>query len=419
MQKLLTYDNGLRVIVDTNTNAKTVSSGIWVAVGSAKETPDINGLSHFTEHMIFKGTNKLSAYQIADSFESLGAHVNAFTGKSATCYFVKSIDEYAKDCFKNLAHIFFDSVFDDKELDKERNVILEEINMVEDDPADICFDLLANALYGDKTIGQTILGSPDNIKRFNSGDVKKFVNTYYCASDTVISFSGKVTAKEADEWVKKFVLPKVCTNKNNIKEVGELIIKRTHNERIADFEQSNIALAFKSIPFNHPLAATQNVLSALFGGGMSSRLFQTIRENLGLAYSVYSTPSAHLNNGVFNIVLNISPENTQQALNATQEEIKKVKACDIKQKEIDRAKAQLKSSLIYGRENLQSIMISNGKQLLLVNELYDINKRINEINAVTLDNVNDFAKTIFNTNTLCSSYVGREYKANFNQFKID
>jgi len=419
MQKVFNYKNGLRLIVDTVPGLKSVSGGIWVDVGSAKETPDINGLSHFTEHMIFKGTDKLSPFAIADKFESLGAHINAFTGKGATCYFVKSIDEHFEECFKTLSHIFFDSIFDAGELDKERNVILEEINMVEDSPEDICFDLSASATYGTTALGQTILGPSDNIKRFKSEDVKKFIGDFYCASNIVVSLSGHITPEQADALVQKYVLNKACANQSFALEPKKMVIQRTHKQRIKDFEQSNIVLTYDSLPFNHTDFAIQNVLNVIAGGGMSSRLFQTIREKMGLAYSVYTTPSAHLYNGNFNIVLNISPENTQKTLDAVASELKKLKSGDVTGQEIERAKAQLKSALIFSRENVQSIMIATGKLLLMANEVFDIDKRIAQIDAVTADDVNAFAAKVFVDNTFCSAYVGKAHKADFNAFSVE
>ena len=418
MEKLIRYENGLRVIVDTVPGLKTVAAGIWVHMGSSKEHPEINGLSHFTEHMMFKGTDKLSAYEIADAFESFGAHINAFTGKECTCYYVKSIDEHAESCFELLSHIFCDSVFDEAELDKERNVILEEINMVEDTPEDICYDLLAESLYGGCPIGQTILGSPKNVKQFKQKDVSAFVNQFYCAENTVISLAGNLTLSDADQYVRKYVLPKICGRKSRAAEVSAFSKNRTHTERIKDFEQSNIAIGFPSLPFNDKRASVQNVLNIILGGGMSSRLFQAIREKLGLAYSVYSAPSAFIHNGSFNIVLNISPDNTQKTLNAVAAELKKVLGGDITQKELIRAKTQLKSAMIFARENVQSIMNANGKLLTVAGEVYDINRKISEIEAVKISEVNQFAAETFRDETLSTAYVGKAYKADFNAFSI-
>jgi len=416
LEKLIQYENGLKAVIDTVRGVKSVAAGIWVNVGSAKETPAQNGLSHFTEHVIFKGTDKLDGYGIADAFETLGAHVNAFTGKECTCYYVKSTDEYKKECFALLSHIFFDSVFNEEELDKERNVILEEINMVEDTPEDICYDLLASAFYGGSALGQTILGNPDNIKAFKQKDVIDFTNRFYCAQNVVISFAGNITPAQADKLIRQYILPKICVKNSGASPVAALPVRRTHTQRIKDFEQSNIAIGFSSLPFNSAKNQVQNILNIILGGGMSSRLFQAIREKLGLAYSVYSAPSAFKNNGSFNIVLNISPENTQKALDALSQEIRKVLCGDITAKEIARAKTQIKSALVFARENVQSIMSVNGKLLTLCGELYDVDKRIAQIDAVTADDVNRFAAAIFKNANLATSYVGKPHTANFPDF---
>ena len=418
MQKLTTYENGLRVITDTVPGLKTVAAGIWVNMGSSKETKPLNGLSHFTEHMLFKGTDKLSAYEIADRFESYGAQINAFTGKECTCYYVKSIDEYAEPCFELLSHIFLDSVFPEDELLKERNVVLEEINMVEDSPEDICYDELAAALYGEGPLGQTILGPAKTVQSFFRNDVADFVNRTYCAENTVLSLAGNITPEEADAYVRRHMLPKLRAKTIRLTEAGKQPNGRVHRERIKDFEQSNIALGFSSLPFDDKRSSVQNVLNVVLGGGMSSRLFQAIRERLGLAYSVYSAPSAFLHNGSFNIVLNISPENTQKALDATVAEIRKVLDGDITQKEIARAKTQLKSALFFARENVQSIMNANGKLLTVAGRVYDIERKISEIDCVDADAVTSLAAEIFRDEALCSAYVGKPCKADFAGLKL-
>ncbi|MCL2796898.1 MAG: insulinase family protein [Firmicutes bacterium] len=418
MPTLTTYKNGLRLITDTVPGLKSVAAGIWVNMGSSKETAASNGLSHFTEHVLFKGTDKLSAFDIADRFESFGALVNAFTGKECTCYYVKSIDEHTEACFELLSHLFFDSVFDNRELDKERNVILEEMHMVEDTPEDICYDLLAEALYGKSPLGQTILGLPKNVKKFNQASVKIFVNSFYCAENSVISFAGNITPDEADVLVRRHVLPKICAQASNLPGVQKLPKTRCHRQRIKDFEQSNIGLGFYSLPFNDPRAAAQNVLNVILGGSMSSRLFQAIREQLGLAYSVYSAPSAFLHNGSFNIAINVSPENTQKTLDAVLCEIRKVLSGDITQNELARAKTQLKSSLVFARENVQSVMSANGKLLTVAGEVYNLGSKIAEIDAVDVTSINLLASEIFRSQNLCSSYVGKKHGADFGELHI-
>lgn len=414
MEKVIRYENGLRLIVDYIPAFRSVSAGFWAAAGSAKETESTSGISHFTEHMLYKGTDKYCAYEIANKFEAMGANINAFTSKEVTCYYFKSIDEYAENCFSLLSHIFFDSAFPFDELDKERKVILEEINMVEDSPEDICYDLMSESLYGNSPLGRTILGPVENIKRFNKSDIEDYMGENYCADNIVVSIAGNVTLKQADKFVKKYVLPKICAQASNKSKIDKMDIKSAHKERIKDFEQSNIAISFPSIPFYDPLSMTQGILNTILGGSMSSRLFQRVREELGLAYSIYSAPSAYTNNGSFNIVVNINAANIEETLNAITGELKSLCRDGITDEELMRAKTQLKSSAVFSQENVQSIMTSNGKLLAVANEIYDIDRRIKEIDAVTKKGVCDFSDMLFLKSPVCTAYVGKSHNVDIN-----
>lgn len=402
------YPNKLRLVVNHNPAVRSVAIGIWVGAGSTKETAVNNGISHFTEHVMFKGTNKYTSFDIANAFESMGAMVNAFTGKESTCYYIKSIDEYAEKCFETLSHIFTNSSFDAAELDKERKVIIEEINMVEDSPEDICYDLLAETLYGGTALGHTILGPIENVKRFTRYDVTAYMDEYYTADNIVISVSGNITLKEADRLVKTYLADELRANVSTKKELGEIEVKSDIGIRIKDFEQSNIGISYPSLEFHHPRSATQSVFSILFGGGMSSRLFQRIREQMGLAYSVYASPLAYKSNGNLNIVLNITAANTEKVLKAVKKEISDILEKGVTQEELNRAKIQLKSALVFSEENIQNIMTSQGKLMLLANELYNVDKRIDEIDNVTVSDVNDFAKETLYPNRVCAAYVGKD-----------
>lgn len=411
MTELLKYDNGLRVVVNTVRGVRSVASGFWVGVGSAYESDENNGLSHFTEHVTFKGTDGLSAFDIAHRFESYGAAFNAFTSKECTCYYAKSIDEYAESCFALLGEILLRSVYDDGELDKERKVIVEEINMVEDTPEDICYDELAAATYGNANLGKTILGPIGNVKKFRHDDVKKFTDKYYVSGNIVIAFAGNITTGQADELVKKYVMP-------YIKEGDRATLyslpdrnARKCGMRIKDFEQANLALFFPSVSAFAPEASVCALTSVAFGGGMSSRLFQSVRERKGLAYSVYSSPSAYKETGAFNIYLNISEENTDKVLSAVREEIDLLTDKGLTEEELERSKVQLKSSLVFSGENVQSVMSSSGKAMLGNDEIYDFDKKIAQIDAVTPLDVIDYVRKTFDYSKMNAAYVGKKTKA--------
>ncbi len=408
MNKILRYDNGLKVMVSSMPWTHSVSAGFWVGVGSAYENTTINGLSHFTEHMMFKGTDKLSPFDIANQFESYGANVNAFTSKECTCYYVKSIDEYSEKCFELLSEIMFKSTFPEVELNKERKVIVEEINMVEDSPEEICYDEIAYATYGNSGLGQTIIGTIDNVKRFNGDDIRSLVDKFYTADNIVVSLAGNITESQADEWIRKYVLPVINNKKAQKSKYVNEFFNRNYKERIKTFEQSNIAFSFPSITYGSEKATINAALITIMGGGMSSRLFQSLREQQGLAYSVYASPSVYAHNGTLAIYLNISDYNTQKAVSAVKEEIDKILDKGITQEELERTKVQLKSSLVFSSESVHSIMNVMGKNALLLGEVYDIDKKIQEINALTKDSVDGFAREIFDFAKVNVAYVGKK-----------
>lgn len=411
MTELLKYDNGLRVVVNTVRGVRSVASGFWVGVGSAYESDENNGLSHFTEHVTFKGTDDLSAFDIAHRFESYGAAFNAFTSKECTCYYAKSIDEYAENCFALLGEILLRSVYDDGELDKERKVIVEEINMVEDTPEDICYDELAAATYGNANLGKTILGPIGNVKKFRHDDVKKFTDKYYVSGNIVIAFAGNITTGQADELVKKYVMPYIkAGDRATLYSLPDRNARKC-GMRIKDFEQANLALFFPSVSAFAPEASVCALTSVAFGGGMSSRLFQSVRERKGLAYSVYSSPSAYKETGAFNIYLNISEENTDKVLSAVREEIDLLTDKGLTEEELERSKVQLKSSLVFSGENVQSVMSSSGKAMLGNDEIYDFDKKIAQIDAVTPSDVIDYVRKTFNYSKMNAAYVGKKTKA--------
>jgi len=409
MSKLLKYPNGLNVGV-INMPVRSVMVGFWVGTGSKNETADINGISHFTEHVMFKGTETMTAFDIAGAFEGYGAMINAFTSKEATCYYFKCVDKYLDPCFELLSEIFFKSTYDDGELDKERNVIVEELNMVEDAPDEICSDLLASAAYGNSGLGQTILGPKENILKFKGDDVRAYVKNRYTPDNTAIVLVGNVSEEQADVLVRKYALNSFRAEKAVASVVDYTFNSGVENTRFKDFEQTNIALAYPSVSIRDGKGvAVQSVFSCLFGGGMSSRLFQSVRERLGLAYSIYTSCAAYDGTGLFGIYLNNSPSNTVKAISAIKSEIDLLLDKGIIEEEFNRAKIQIISSMVFSNESMQSIMIGNGKNLLRGDGLLNVDEKIALIEGVTLSDVNEFARRTLDCNKLSAAYVGKEF----------
>lgn len=412
MSDMKTYENGLRIVVESSDSARSVAVGFWVGVGSRYENEETNGLSHFTEHMLFKGTDKLSPLEVANAFENYGAHINAFTGKEYTCYYYKSVDEYNEKCFEILNHIFFDSVFDADELEKERKVVIEEINMVEDSPEDLCFDLISKANFGDVGLGRTILGPAEKIKKITRDDIVRFIKQHYSPQNLVISFAGNITLAAAEKLVEAHVLPKIGTTvAAKVLPQKETEFKQISLQKIKDFEQSNIILSFPSLRYAHPDMSVQSILNMIVGGSMSSRLFQSIRERQGLAYSVYASPSTYADCGNFNIVLNITPQNTDKVLASVRKELDLLKKEGIQKAELDRTKVQLKSSLVFSQENVQTQMSILGKSVIIAGEAFSMEKRLGDIDAVKLDAVNAFAQKLFDYEKTNAAYVGKPVKS--------
>ncbi|MCL2556550.1 MAG: insulinase family protein [Firmicutes bacterium] len=404
MQKVLNYENGLKLVVES-LPSYSVAAGIFVNAGSKNETAKNNGISHFLEHMIFKGTDKLNAFEIATTFEGMGAGINAFTSKDCTCYHFKALTDVAEKCFEALSHIFFDSIFDKTELDREKGVVIEEIGMIKDNPEDVCYENLAEALY-DGPLARSIIGTTKHINAFDKAYIDDYINDYYHSKNITVAFAGDITLEKADEYIKKYFLNKIKTTKKIIMPAVNKFIAKD-SVQIHDYEQSNLMLAFPSIALNHQLTAVQSLLSVILGGGMGSRLFQSIRERQGLAYSVYSHPSVHVDLGSFNICINYSANNTKKVISSIKDEIELLINKGVTTEEFNRAKAQLKASMAFAQESVQTQMFAFGKLLLLCNELYDMRKRLKEIEKVSIENVLAFAKELFDKKPALA-YLGKQ-----------
>ena len=413
MAQMKEYKNGLRLCVETIPSVRSVSVGFWVGVGSKYEDATNNGISHYIEHMTFKGTDSLNPFQIASKFEDMGAFINAFTSKEATCYYFKVVDKYVKESFSLLSDIFFHSAFVEEEMEKEKNVVIEEINMGEDEPEDVCSDLLSEAVFGKNSLGQTIIGTKENVKKFSKNDIKSFISKYYVSHNTVISIAGNITFAQAEQLVEEYVLGNYLTESDPITLPINKFEQSTYLQKIKDFEQSNISIAFPGVSVIDSKSSTQTLLSVLLGGGMSSRLFQSIRENKGLAYSVYSSPSAYFDAGFLAICINNSLENSEKVVQATGEEIDLLLKNGISKAELERAKVQLVSSLVFSQENIQSVMLSQGKWLLTKEHSapFSISERISEVENCTIDSVMDYAKNTFDFNKVYCAYVGKDIKS--------
>ena len=400
-----TYPNGLKLIINRIDGLLSVSCGVLVKTGSANESSSNNGISHFIEHNLFKGTKTRSAFNISDDIDSIGAQINAFTSKELTCYYTKSTSEHLEKTLEVLSDIFFNSVFDEKEMEREKQVILEEINMVGDSPEEICFDLLAKAYYGNTGYGRTILGSAKNVSSFTKDDVLNYMDKYYTADNVCISIAGNVDIEKTVKLIDKY-FDKNFTGLKSDKQKQQKDFKYNKLYKFKKTEQTHLAFSTPAFSMSDDKSLSASILNIVLGGGMSSRLFQKIREEMGLAYSVYSYISQYKNHGSLEIYAGVGNGNEKKAFDAIINEVNKLRIDGVSKKEFLRGKEQVKSSFVLGQESTSSQMLIAGKYLLFLGEEFDFERRIQNINEVTIEEVNNIASKMLSLKDYSTAVVG-------------
>ncbi len=397
-------DNGLRLVVNQMSGLMSVTMGILVHTGASVESDKEDGISHFIEHMMFKGTKKRTAFKISDEMDRIGAQMNAFTGKDLTCYYAKSTTGHAEEAFEILADLFLNSTFPEDELAREKGVIIEEINMNEDTPDDLCLDMLSRAYYGERGYGRNILGPRKNVEGFTRDDIKSYMQRRYCSDNIVISMAGNIDINIAEAMVEKYFagIQKCCCSKTDVK--VELQAKSLYKTK--DIEQVHIGIAFPSVKRYDKLFDATQIMNAILGGSMSSRLFQTVREELGLAYTVYSYISTYCETGTLAVYAGVNAEKYKQSAEAIYSCVNDLRKKNISEEEFLRGKEQLISSQIFAQESTSSQMLLFGKELLYRGRVYNFEDRVNKISSVTLKDVLDAIDVNFDDKFKAVSLVG-------------
>ena len=348
--RVSTLPNGLTVATDVMPGIETVSVGVWVPVGTRHEPEALNGISHLLEHMAFKGTERRSATDIAVEIESVGGNLNAYTGRERTCYYAKMLAEDLPLATDILADILQHSRFDAEELERERHVILQEIGQAEDTPDDIVFDHFQETAYPDQALGWPVLGRSEVIERLDRTEVAGYMQRHYGAKGTIIAAAGRV---DHDAFVEN--VGALFGGLGDVNGTSPTPGRYAGGDRRVErpLEQLHIVLGFEGIGYRDPDYYALGVLSALYGGGMSSRLFQKIREERGLAYSVYSFIQSYADGGLFGVYAGTSSEEVGQVADIVAEELKHLPE-RVTEVEIARARAQMRADLLMGRESTSS-----------------------------------------------------------------
>ncbi len=372
---------------------RSVAIGIWVGTGSRNETVQNNGISHFIEHMLFKGTKNRTAQEIAEAFDSIGGNVNAFTSKEYTCYYAKILDEHVELGLDVLSDMFFHSTFDEEELNRERNVVIEEIKMYEDTPDDQVHDLIARASHGEHSLGYTILGTEEILNSITLDTVREYMKERYTIENTVVTIAGNIS-KEILSLVEKYF----CQFDNHGQDRSEISAKFLPTEitKTKQTEQAHLTFALPGLSVTDPDIYSLILLNNIIGGSMSSRLFQEIREKRGLAYSVFSYHSSYKDTGLFTIYAGTAPNQVNDVVEITQQLLLQIKQKGITDKEIIKGKEQLKGNLMLSLESTNSRMSRLGKNELLVGNHLTLDEIVQKINQVDQDSIQRIIARVFN-----------------------
>lgn len=387
---ITTLSNGIRIISEDQKHLETTAVGFWVNAGSRNESKNLNGISHLLEHMAFKGTSKRSAQSIVEEIESVGGYLNAYTSKESTAYYARILKNDLEIAVDIIADILNDSTFSNHELEKEKNVIEQEIGQVKDTPDDIIFDHFYNVAFPEQPIGRSILGDTDQVKQFSRSDLISYMQKEYRGKRIVVSASGKVDhdtlVKLVDERMNNYP-SEVNSNLEAANYQGGCFTE------LKDLEQAHILVGLPSVNYTHNNYFVSQIFSAVLGGGMSSRLFQEVREKKGLCYSIYSFASSYIDSGLFGVYAATGEDGVKELLPAIIEQIKGL-IVKVPYNELQKAKSQLKSSLLMSLESASARCENLARQLIIHNKPILHSELINEIDNVDSNMLVDFGENM-------------------------
>ncbi len=399
-----TLTNNVRIVTKKIPHARSVSMGVWVNVGARDESPHESGLSHFIEHMIFKGTQRRSAFQIAKEFDAIGGHTNAFTTMENTCYHAKVMDEEAETMVDILSDIFLNSVFDPKEVDRERPVILQEIGMVEDTPDEYVHVLLGLNFWGDNPLGRSILGPRENILHFDSKSIKTFFRHLYQPERIVISAAGNI---DHDHFVD--IIGPAFESIRSDSPFPERITpqgRSVFNLHYRKQEQVHICIGTNGLSITDSRRYGYSLLNTILGGNMSSRLFQEVRERRGLAYAVYSFISSHVDTGMSGIYAGVDPNRAHETIQVILKEMGKLRKDRVDHSELRDAVAYTKGNLLLASESIENQMVRLAQNEIHLERYVPLKEVIDKIESVTSDDILDLARCLFQTDRLTITLLG-------------
>jgi predicted Zn-dependent peptidase len=390
-----TLGNGIRVVSESIPYVRSVSVGIWADVGSRDETGSENGISHFLEHMVFKGTKSRSVREIAQSLESLGGYLNAFTTKEQTCFYARVLDEHVERAVDVLSDLVQHATFKREELEKEKLVVIEELKNAEDDPEDIIHDYFEKSLFPTHPVGYPIIGTEANLRAFTRNDLQERVAGHYTTSKIVVAAAGNIQHADlvrlAGKYLKHIPANGLTAHRQQVPAKSP---KGNTREFERQIQQSHVCIGTVGYSISHRDRYPLMVMNAILGEGMSSRLYQTIREKHGLAYSVYSFVNMLSDTGSFGAYIGTDRKNVANAMELVHKEFEKLRNKPVSRAELDRTKSQIKGTMMLGLENMSGRMMRLGTSELYFNKFTSLDTILQKVDAVTPDAIHRVAADI-------------------------
>jgi len=404
--------NGVRVITEPMPHVRSVSVGLWIGSGSRRETGEQNGLSHFIEHMLFKGTTRRSAEDIARSVDSIGGNLDAFTAKELVCFNTKVLDEHLSLAFDVLADLVLHPLFREEDIEKERGVILEEIKMEADSPDYLVHEIFSSNFWKDHPLGKPILGTRETVKRFDRDIIHGFYASVYAPANMIVTAAGNLTHERMVQLVREYFETLPPGEPPPLEHVPSTHARIALRNKKA-LEQVHLCLGVPSYPLPHEERFACYVLNTLLGGGMSSRLFQNIRERQGLAYAVFSELNPYRDTGCLSIYAGTSIESASKVVKSITNEFHDLKEQRVSDEELRRAKDHLKGSLMLSLESTASRMSNLARQEMYFGHFFSLDELVESIETVTAEDVQRIAQTFFDTKQIALTVLG-----NLENFKI-
>ncbi|MDB5661205.1 MAG: Processing peptidase [Cypionkella sp.] len=398
--RLTTLPNGFRIVTEHMPGLLSASAGIWVMAGGRHEQPSQNGIAHFLEHMAFKGTKRRTSLQIAEEIEDVGGYINAYTSREMTAYYARVLEADVGLALDVIGDIVLNPAFDKKEIEVERHVILQEIGQALDTPDDIVFDWLQEASYPDQAFGRTILGPEERVSSFGRKDLQGFVAEHYGPGQMILSAAGAV---DHDAIVKQAEAMFGSMKAKPATSFQAATFKGSERREVKDLEQVHFAMAFDAPGYRHPDVYTAQVYAMTMGGGMSSRLFQKVREERGLCYSIFAQSGAYEDAGQITLYAGTSAEEIGELTQITMDELKRA-ADDMSEAEVARARTQIKAGMLMGLESPSSRAERIARLLAIYDRVPGVDEAVARIDAVTMADVRRYAGELAGADSALALY---------------